>query len=513
MTFNNTNQPRFPPTGVLGVPAAGFASRGKGIVPKRLSLASAPKVGSISENPTDTPHTASAPRTSRSHLLAGLRTAPKTPSTVPASAPYYKTAHNPQAHGMGNSQYQRHNMNHGNVPHTSIGANFPSQQYSHNPGQQYYALPEQVLAPPTVEIDDQEEQLDQHTLAQLYATEVYLAQRQQQLQQMIQYQQAQQQFAAMNLNGHMNKGYPQTPITPQQQINLYNQQQLQNSIVTQEIPGQPGVYLVTSTLTGQSQVMVDPAYQQQQAQAQAGLANSPPPPTPSAINTNYVSDNYGAGSPLAHRSISPPKHTPSPQQDVTPLPPPSANAFRRGHGRNRSSLVINKPEAASIFDGPKSAMVRPVGMPPTPMTGTFGPGNARAGEHPIRQPYGPPQLDELVAKPTAKFEGSKNFAARQRRSALSKLVRAGMERRVARPSETVGSAGSLTPVSDSEAMFSVPSDNDSDSGGSGKGSGSLSGRLSIGSLRAVANGAIGSERKKSSERLDGVALAQAAFGM
>lgn len=128
------------------------------------------------------------------------------------------------------------------------------------------------------------------------------------------------------------------------------------------------------------------------------------------------------------------------------------------------------------------------------MTGTFGPGQARAGEHPIRQPRGPPLLQELEDKPTSKHEGSKNFATRQRRRAVHDLVRAGRERR----SETRQPAsGSGTPGSEGEFTFSVSSDND-DAGAS---SGSLSSKPSIGSLRAAANGAIGSERKdKSRER-------------
>jgi hypothetical protein len=57
----------------------------------------------------------------------------------------------------------------------------------------------------------------------------------------------------------------------------------------------------------------------------------------------------------------------------------------------------------------------------------------------------------------------------------------------------------MTPVSESDMTFSLSSDNDSDSVHSG-GSGSLSGKPSIGSLRAAANGAIGSERKELKER-------------
>jgi hypothetical protein len=194
-------------------------------------------------------------------------------------------------------------------------------------------------------------------------------------------------------------------------------------------------------------------------------------------------------SPWGSRSASPPKKSNTPPQDVVPLPPPSANAFRRGHKKNLSSLAVDA--SAGTPEGPRSALVRPVGFPATPMTGTFGPGQARAGEHPVRQPRGPPSIEDLKEKPTTKHEGSKNFATRQRRQAVGNLVRAGIGRRTTQRS----GSGSVSP--DSEAFPS--SDNDSDSVHS-SGSGSLSGRPSIGSLRAVANGAIGSERKASKDR-------------
>ncbi|KAF2670552.1 hypothetical protein BT63DRAFT_241142 [Microthyrium microscopicum] len=488
MTYNNMNG--FPAGNGLGMPGAGFAARGKNNRPQRLSLASPPKVGSISENPND--GIPNPPRTSRSHLLAGLRTQPRTPGPVPASAPYNKTSHGHQAYGMATPQYQQNNVGYGNVPHTAIGSNFPSlgrqqQQFSLNPGQQLYGLPEQAMAPPQLDIDESEEQIDPQFAAQLMATQMYLQERQQQLQNMI----FAQQMAGLTMNGNKaQSSYPQTPVTPQQ-VNMYPQAQLNgNATVTQEVPGQPGMYVVYNMLTGQSTLAVDPTYQQQQ---QGDLANSPPPPTPSHINTKFHGDRstpYDTGSPFGSRSRSPPKKSSSPPVDVTPLPPPSANAFRRGHNRNRSSLALNPANGASVGDGPKSAFIRPVGMPATPMTGTFGPGHGRAGEHPMRQPMGPPSFDDLKKAPTSKHEGSKNFATRQRRKALNTLVRAGLERRVRPGSGTAGSAGSVTPVSETELTFSVPSDNDSDSGRS------LSGRLSMGSLRAAASGAIGSERKR-----------------
>ena len=128
------------------------------------------------------------------------------------------------------------------------------------------------------------------------------------------------------------------------------------------------------------------------------------------------------------------------------------------------------------------------------MTGTFAPGHGRAGEHPTRQPKNPPNLQELEEKPTSKHEGSKNFATRQRRRAVHDLVRAGRERR--NDNRQPGS-GAGTPGSENEFNFSVSSDNDSVLAGST----SLTSKPSLGSLRAAANGAIGSERKeKSRER-------------
>lgn len=494
MSYNN-----YPPNGAIGLPAAGFASRGKGAQLKRLSVASPPKVASISEHQTDGDST---PRTSRSHLLAGLRTAPKTPA-APASAPYNQTQHQ---HGLGASRFAGQN-NAGyaqGIPHTALGATFPAaaQQFPANAGQHMYSLPEQVLAPPPVQFSGQEdEHMDPNVVAQLVATEMYLAQRQQQLQQQLMNLTAQS-MQGMSLNGNagmrQSQQFPQTPVTPS--MSFYNSQ-LQNGVspIPQEVPGQPGLYLVYNPMTGQYSYVVDPNAQQ--------LLNPPPPATPNYSRSTSDPDvptfrteafppveNNRAS--LGSRSTTPPKNSPSPPQDVQPLPPPSANAFRRGH-KKASSLAFKSFDAnAPVGDGPKSAFTRPVGFPQTPMTGTFGPGQGRAGEHPVRQPRGPPPLEELVASPTTKHEGSKNFATRQRRRAVHNLVRAGISRRVV----STGSGGSGTPVSENEITFPPSSDNDSDSVRSGSGSSGLSRKASDGSLRAAANGAIGSERKASKER-------------
>lgn len=502
MTYNN-----FQPNGGLGLPGAGFASRGKGAQLKRLSVASPPKIPSISEHQVENP----TPRTSRSHLLAGLRTAPKTPTTGPASAPYNQAQH--RFGGLDSSRYANQGYNgHGQgVPQTAIGSGFSASVHNQfAQGQQIYSPAEQVLAPPSVQFDD--EQMDPNVVAQLVATEMYLQQRQQQLQQQLLNLTAQQ-FQGINLNSNgmrQSQQFPATPYTPG--LNFYSQQ-MNNTPLAQET-GQPGVYLVYNQMTGHYNYVVDQNYQQHAQQQNTNhlqqqmsnlLASSPPPPTPSYTNSPPKSNtptfraevsppNELNPSPLASRSASPPKKSPSPPQQVVPLPPPSANAFRRGHKKMVSSLALNNANDA-VNDGPKSAFARPVGFPQTPSTGTFGPGQARAGEHPVRQPRGPPPLEELQSSPTTKYEGSKNFATRQRRRAVHSLVRAGIERRGVR----TGSGGSMTPVSDTDIGFSLSSDNDSDSVHSG-GSGSLSGKPSIGSLRAAANGAIGSERKEMKER-------------
>ncbi|KAF2278672.1 uncharacterized protein EI97DRAFT_216471 [Westerdykella ornata] len=498
MTYNNNVQP----SGGLARPSAGFASRGRLGQVNRLSLTSTPKVAPIAENAYPDVQT---PRTSRGHLLAGLRTAPKTPSSVqpPASAPYHTAQHNIAVNQAGylpqhlDAQQMLKGANYG-VPQTAMASTFGTAVHHQLAQQQMvYGLPDQVLAPPSLD----EGSVDPNLAAELLQTKLYLERRQQQLQQQL-YNLTAQHLAELNMQAlRQSQQYPSTPFTPQ--LNNYAQQ-FQNTQLAQET-GQPGVYLTYNQLTGQYSYVVDQRQISQQqginnlAQqfAETNLSHSPPPPTPrfadsppkSAAPTVQVSPpNESSPSPWA-RSTSPPKKSLTPPQDVVPLPPPSANAFRRGHKKTVSSLALDGKQETP--EGPKSAFVRPVGFPATPMTGTFGPGQGRAGEHPVRQPKGPPPLEELQSSPTSKHEGSKNFATRRRRAAMSNLANARIRR-------GAGSSGSMTPVSETEMSFPV-SDNDSDSVHSG-GSGSLSGKPSIGSLRAAANGAIGSELKASKER-------------
>jgi hypothetical protein len=481
MTFNPTFN------GGLGVPGSGFASRGKGSHIKRLSVPPPPKISTIDES--QAADIAPTPRTSRSHLLAGLRTAPKSATLPPSTAPL---SHGPQRFGLESSMYADPNAYSGRQPQTATTSSFPRI----NNSRQMYSLPEHVLAPPSIQIeqDTGDAEMDSKLYAELVATNLYLSQQQRQLQQqLLNVTAAAQQFQGMSLNSPMAMGVQQQFHYPMNSMGMYGAQ-LQQGMqpVVTEIPNQPGLYSVYNPITGQQSFVMDNTVQQSQSNdspppAYQELASSPPPPTPTFYSNisppqAEKSDSY----PGFVRGPSPPKSSPSPPQDVTPLPPPSANAFRRGHKKASSfASGIKTNEEVPKTAGPKSA-----GFPQTPLTGTFGPGQGRAGDHPIRQPRGPPALEELLAKPTSKFEGSKNFASRQRRAAVSNLVRAGIERRGNAGS---GSGGNNTPASEGEFNFSVTSSENEDAG-----SATLSSKPSLGSLRAQASGAIGSERKERS---------------
>lgn len=465
MTYNNFPSQNLSATG-------SFASRGKGAHIKRLSVAPPNAMGPIDENEVDENP---APRTSRAHMLSGLRTAPKINTNMgPASAPHSQSRFGYDAH----------------TPRSSNGNNYATPpSASHGPPNHSNFTPEQILAPPSLNFGNEDtSQMDPQMYNNLMMTNMYLAQRQQQLQQqLMNVQAAAQQFQGMSLTGQQH-AFAAGPASPSS--SFYNQQ-LQNGMqpILQPVPGQPGFVAVYNPMTGQSNVYPESVLQQQQQQ------NLPQSPVASNLPMEgglLARDNKSPPSATAStwgRTFSPPRKTPSPPQDVAPLPEPSANAYRPGHRRSMSSL--NKSIDVGKPSGPRSA-----GMPPTPVDGTFGLGLGRAGEHPLRQPRGPPPLEELIAAPTSKHEGSKNFAARQRRRALFSLVRAGNERRVGRPGSAGGDVSS--PGSENETPLGTSSDGcESDSTPA---TGSLSAHSSFGSLKAAAGGAIGSEVKHLKER-------------
>ncbi|KAI0179415.1 hypothetical protein GGR52DRAFT_579289 [Hypoxylon sp. FL1284] len=488
------------PTG-LGMPTGGLASRrggGQNIKPLSFEAMQGPVDPKDNGVPT--------PRTSRSHLLAGLRTAPK--SATAASFATSPTSGVPPSHTAGrnsingNMYANQESMYAG--PKTSL-PRLASQQQSYNQmggmNQQHYT-PEQILAPPELHLDEQvQDQMDPSLYAQLVATNMYLAQQQQRLQQqLLSVQAAAQQFQSMNLNG-------QSVLQQQMALqNLYHQQQqlqnLQQSMAS--MPAQQNLYAYYDPSTGQQVYYIDQGaaqttnsyadrtpgtpqgYSRQQQNSSTPRVQVSPPPTDS-------------NSPSTFRTNSPPKKMEL-TAEPTPLPPPSANAFRRGHKKSSSS-ANNKGLSLSVDEAPKSSGPKTASFPLSPMTnGGYGPGQGRAGEHPIRQPRGPPALDELRAKPTAKHEGSKNFSARTRRSAVHNLVKAGLVRRKG----TGSSCGSMSPVSESAEELGTPlTDNESDSGRSGSGSLSGDAEPSLASSRTSTSGswgAIGSDRPSSRQK-------------
>jgi hypothetical protein len=495
--------------GQMGLPTSGLASRRGGQNIKPLSFDTL--------NAATERETVPTPRTSRGHLLAGLRTAPKSaaaaafpasPTSLASPTPMFgrnNIAHHAYANPQANA--------YGGGPKTALPALASQQGFGSLMGMSQHYTPEQVLAPPQIRIDEHEQ--DPQLYAQLVATNAYLAQQQQQLQQQLLNVQA----AAQQLQGLSISPVAQQQMQ-QQQMALYQQQQhlrnIQQQMALSAMGAQPNIYAYVDPATGQQTYYVDQSaaaaaaqlqsrYAMDQAHAQAHHAQA------QAAAHAYQQMPQSAATPRVQvspppehhaspfRSNSPPKRYESPSEH-TPLPPPSANAFRRGH-KKASSLAVNSSLTVSTNDAaPKSAGPRSVAFPLTPLTGGFAPGHGRAGEHPVRQPRGPPPFDELSAKPTARHEGSKNFAARTRRSAVHNLVRAGLERRKG----TGSSSGSMSPVSETAEDSTTPiTDNESDSGHSG--SGSLSGDVecSLPSSRTSTSGswgAIGSDRPGSRQK-------------
>lgn len=459
MTYNNHTGLN----GNMGLPASGLSSRGANM--KRLTISA----------PSANEEVVQAPKSSRAQLLSGLRTQKSTGSAVPGTAPASQTQF-----PVSRKQSPPAQQNHLAVPQTATAASFSQSNQLNVPGaapRGHHYTPSQVLSPPsiTLEGDEVEGQVDPSYYQELLRMNQHLAQQQERLKQQLVAvtQQAQQ----MGMNPQQAQYYAQMMA---QQAGLYTQQmQMPQQPAVDAVPGQPGLYIITNPLTGQQQYYFDQNSAAQQmaygmdvnamtGMADHGLSHSPPPPTPT-LNKNFEPATNNHAKSNNWRSVSPPKHTATPPtEEPMALPPQSATAWRPGHKKTNSLM----PTSTSTVE----AAVKPAPA----QQGNFGPGQNREGEHPIRQPRGPPSLDELTAKPTSKHEGSKNFASRQRRAALNNIISAGMTRR-----SYGGSQPSLSPTSErDELVFSSAEDNDTASIRSG----------------GSAQRAIGSERKERAER-------------
>jgi hypothetical protein len=183
---------------------------------------------------------------------------------------------------------------------------------------------------------------------------------QQQLQQQHRLQQLQQQHFQQQLQQH----HHQQQLQQQQQ--QHQQQQPQNE-------------------------RYQPQLQQRSSQTQSPLAQAVDTPT---TTEQGVPTGFAAGGNLTNRRWRSPPSTGRPQRIYRPAPSSTDNQD-----------ILHEPRAS--VHNMSSAPVR---------------ATSAAVVHPIRQPRGPPPLEELLAKPTSKHEGSKNFAARRRRPQISGLV-------------------------------------------------------------------------------------------
>lgn len=580
--------------GGRGNTLGGLASRRGGQNLKPLSF------DGINNNNTNKENAIPTPRTSRGHLLAGLRTAPKTSTatsfgpgplspltTQPAhhrgmqnaasshggdpppglygnypqppqtalpqlggssmrnrgfreqqshqQAPTYEDMHNKMVQDMQNMALQAAQTNafyanqaNAYMQNSSFNTNqanayqntqpisyHPADTYQRDMGTPSFDI-SQILAPPELVARDQllreqGQDMDPRQYEQLVATNLFLAEQQQRLQAQLRSVQAVAQKHHENGTGHLYPAVANAQVLYWQHgqdvtasMNDLDAQSFQDNLralAQLQHETQPGIMHASmgwyTAPDGRQYLDTVPPMSEQMKVREAGVRalkeqerREPGSSSFSAwqggprVQVSPPNDSYHPGG-----RRSPPKQR-DPLPEVTPLPPPSANAFRRGHKKTTSIAPLNSAlSQLSLGDsGPISAGLR---YPQTP--GGYGPGQARAGEHPVRQPKGPPSMDELKATPTSKHEGSKNFATRTRRSVVTNL-RAGMVRRKG----TGSSAGSMSPVSETEEESTTPiTDNESDSGRSG--SGTLAGEeeCPTGSKPSSTYGVIGSERKNS----------------
>lgn len=420
---------------------ASFASRGKGSHLRNISV---PVPSNNLSAPADN-QTVTTPRTARSALLAGLRTAPKTPNPTPTSALQAESPLESRYNSSGLPGYVAQNTSRsGQSPNRYQGYQ-NSQINSYSAISQQQQQQQQLPTPPSSsspslglngEVLELSDGTDSELYQKLLTTNLLLTQERAQLQAQI----LQQQFQQLQLQSLGSSNFMTPPISPGgmgtyiQSTNNANMGGNGYYPVYQTMLGQYGYYL-------QPQVSAD-YLQQYQSQQQSPPVSAQPENTPSVYQPQPQQQSPTTNSPTGRsgRSRSPPKLT---------LNQPSSG-FKRGHRKASSLSTCVNVSNLDIAEPPKTSLPKTSAIPTTPMTATFAPGHA-SGSHPIRQPRGPPAIEELKAKPINKDGGSKNFATRQRRRAVFKLVTAGMERRTARSaSSSIG--GTMTPVSENEGF-------------------------------------------------------------
>jgi len=451
--------------------SSGLASRrAAGVTPLMLNTTRA-NVGAGAGAPTP-----------RSSLLAGLRTAPKTSTAT--NFPLSPTTVSLDAYGRPTTRATRDvcGINGPRTAHPFYGGNSHQATFA-SASTQY----DTDYAKPMVDVNL-----------------VLLQQRQQLEQQMMNLRATMQQLQLNSAHGNMT-------LLQQQQYYMLAAQQQQLAQMQQQLAATqvPGIITVVDPSTGQ-RFWISHAQAAQLGYAHATTDSSMGPvcdtptvqvspptgqpqqqPQQSRAHQGQGHHGFSSGTPLWRQDSS------STATDTTALPPPSSNAFRRGHKKVPSLAITGSPPTALGNDVPLSAGPRTSSFPQTGQTGlggSYGPGH-RAGEHPYRQPRLPPSMEELLAKPTV------NFATRARRSAVFSLVRAGIGRRNGTSSSLGSVATSPTSEVTEEAGSPTTDVSDSELSGSGSLVGDIESSLpDSGSTPSPAWGAIGSDRPSSRQK-------------
>lgn len=472
--------------GSFGTATAGFGSRGK-----------ASHIGNITTD-SNVPMTQravlihrdgnSTARTSRSHLLANLRTAPRG-STAPSSAPPTKLRYSIND-GLTAADGDSGNQVNVPIPQTATASMFPMQSPMYNTMTTHLQQMMPLPAMGYTEAFDAQKQVD--VLAAQYNQ---LMQQQLRLQQqLLNVTAAASQFQQMDLTGGLGYG----------QVGLYATGAAAPGLSMYPGQLQQGIAGYSNTMAGAQAGLYQSynplANQLQYGQTHLGLLNGGSIPYTSQVPFHDLASVPKPPTPTVKVSPPPPEDYPTlPQMSAETVSRLSSIAnlsgtkddlsgLKKGH-KKVTSLALNRDALSQVTPGPRTSQQRANTSIGTPMTSTFKPSQQKQLEHPTRQPRGPPSMEELLEKPTSAFEGSKNFAVFQRRRAFNSLLKAGHERRTVRGSS---STGSLTPPSESDTTFSPQSENDSASSKSAD----LSGKPSFGSLRIGTRGAIGSEMEK-----------------
>ncbi|KAF3914185.1 hypothetical protein ABW21_db0208568 [Orbilia brochopaga] len=442
------------PNGMVG---NGFASRSLADNRRNMAIPSLPTISTSLYDDSKTHILSPLPTargSSRAQLLAGLRTAPKTPLGTEHVNILDGNLHDDASQATPvdlNSPYKNQRMlsqagirgpAHGNIP-MNMARPLLLQEQLQDLANGSFAAPPTPPASTTLSYQgdvDYEAKL----YADLLARNISLAQQQQLLQQMIVSQQAQH-LQKANAQVHVQASGVPAYGAPLMSPTVYSPSTVRHqSSQAYSAPHNQHFYLSQQSRNTQGTLQGNPVSEQTSVVTLASgshvsLSSSPATESPAKTPSSRSSPSPTRGVLNGERAYM--QKTPSP-------PPASLSKFRRGHKKCISLSGCHNMNAAVADSGPKTSLPRFSNVPSTPLNSTFG----GRGDHPIRQPRGPPALEEIISKPSSKHEGSKNFSSRQRRRALTKLVNAGIERRGTKP--LVGSAM----VSSSSSELDAPVD-------------------------------------------------------